>query len=143
MTTTTNRPPRVPPVVTLAARDGLERPATPLDCHAMIALEWATHWATIEGRIRPQPGVIIRAALDAYAQHLSALDEPELIQSELATIRRMAHGSGGARALTEARSRIEAAEGRPLAWLDALHSPEARQLTQDIKAAFELLDLKA
>jgi hypothetical protein len=123
---------------TVPALGTLERPTAGLDCRSVIALEWAQHWALTRTRIKPQPGVVIRRALDLYADHLCRLPATdEATQQERRAIERAAKGSGSARLLTEARARLEAAEGLPVAFLDVLQSPKSRGLVAGINAAMQ------
>jgi hypothetical protein len=122
---------------TVQALGTLERPTAGLDCRSIVALEWTSQWASTRGRLMPQAGVILRRALSLYVDHLSRIEDPEGTQRELEAIHRAAKGTGTARTLTEARARLEAAEGRRVAFLEVLQSPESRKLVDSIDAAVE------
>lgn len=119
-------PHRVAPPRALIGRNTLERPAASLDAEALIALDWAAHHIEVRHRLRPQPAVIIRRALEVYRHHLEAL---EASQDETGPLMRAGKGNPSALALTQARARLEASQGRPLTWLETRYSPEDRAMT--------------
>jgi hypothetical protein len=130
---TTSQGPR-----TIAATCTLERTQASLDGESVVRLEWAQHFCRTRGRLRPQPAVILRRALDTYTGLLCRLgDDEEAIRREMQALQAAARGRGSARSTTEARARLEAADGRPVAFLDVLHEPAARHLVASVNAAAE------
>lgn len=118
----------------IAARNTLERPTAALDAHSLICMEWAAHHLAAREKLRPQPAVILRRALDVYVGHLQSLPGT---RSELIALESAGRGTGSARMLTEARARLEAAEGRPMAFREVRYSPQQLREQREMLEALE------
>jgi hypothetical protein len=119
---------------TITAANTLERAHASLDSRSLVHLYWAMHWCQQRARLKPQAAVVIRRALELYARHLDALQDPT---SELVAIESAGKGSGGAVQLTEARARLERAEFKALPLRECLYSPEQLREQQETAAAIE------
>lgn len=130
--------PTLPPRTrhTIAARNTQERPTASLDAESAVCLEWAAHQMAALHNLRPQPAVVIRRALSVYVHHLMHMD-PDHTRGELMALDQAGKGTGTARTLLEARARMEACQGTPMAWAEARYSPEQRKEQQDTMAAIE------
>lgn len=118
----------------IVATNALERPTAALDAHALICLEWAAHYIQARERLKPQPAVVIRRALDVYTRHLQSLEDTH---GEFWALEGAAKGTGGARMLTEARARMEAREGQPMSFAEARYTPEQLKDQRSLMAALE------
>jgi hypothetical protein len=122
---------------TITALSTLERPTASLDAHSSIALEWAAHHIHAHQRLKPQPAVLIRRALCLYVAHLGRLEEPEQLKAEAVALDTAARGSGTAITLTEARARLEAAQGRAVPFREVRFSAQQIKDQDELVAALE------
>jgi hypothetical protein len=115
----------------IAASSHVERVSASLDGQSAVALAYCTWWARRHGSVKPAPSVIVRRALQVYADHLSRAEGFGIVP-EVHQLAYTGRGSGSALSLTEARARIEEHERASLAqpmrhWHDALHSQAERK----------------
>jgi len=90
----------------LTAQSTIEKPAAHLDARSVVALEWSRHWLQRHASVKAPPAVVIRRALQVFADHLSNLD-PREVAHEGHLMRSAARGIGSVVSLTEARARME------------------------------------